>query len=53
MDVFVSLRVFDEQDREIRYETLVHPIDPVHVHPVGHGQLKVSHRKLDAARTTE
>jgi hypothetical protein len=53
MDVFVSLRVIDEQDREIRYETLVHPIDPVHIHPLGHGLLKVSHRKLDEARTTE
>ncbi len=53
MDVFVSLRVFDAQDREIRYETLVHPIDPLHVHPVGHGLLKVSHRKLDGARTTD
>lgn len=53
MDVFVSLRVIDEHDREIRYETIVHPIDPVHPHPVGHGLLKVSRRKLDPARTTE
>ena len=53
MDVFVSLRVIDEQDREIRYETLVHPIDPVHPHPVGHGLLKVSRRTLDRARSTE
>ena len=52
MDVFVSLRIIDEQDREIRYETVVHPIDPVHPHPVGHGLLKVSRRKLDEARTT-
>ena len=53
MDVHVSLRVIDEQDREIRYETLVMPIDPEHIHPVGYGPLKVSHRKLDVARTTE
>ena len=53
MDVFASLRVIDEHDREVRYETLVHPIDPIHPHPVGHGLLKVSRRKLDAARTTD
>lgn len=53
MDVFVSLRIIDEQNREIRYETLVHPIDPVHPHPVGHGLLKVSRRKLDSTRSTE
>ncbi len=53
MDVFVSLRVIDEQDREIRYEALVLPIDPLHIHPIGHGMLKVSHRKLDAARSTK
>ncbi len=53
MDIFVSLRVLDEQDREIRYESLVHPIDPVNIHPVGHGLLKVSHRKIDEARSTQ
>jgi hypothetical protein len=53
MDVFVSLRVIDEQDREIRYEALVHPIDPKNAHPVGHGMLKVSHRALDDAGSTE
>ncbi len=53
MDVFASLRVIDEHDREIRYETIVHPIDPVHPHPVGHGLLKVSRRKLDQTRSTE
>ena len=53
MDVFVSLRVIDERDREIRYETMVHPIDPIHPHPVGHGLLKVSRRTLDTARSTE
>jgi predicted acyl esterase len=52
MDVFVSLRVLDEQDREIRYEAMVPPIDPTHIHPVGHGLLKVSHRKTDETRST-
>jgi predicted acyl esterase len=53
MDVFVSLRVLDDHDREIRYESLVPPIDPTNIHPVGHGLLKVSHRVLDEARSTE
>lgn len=53
MDVFVSLRVIDEHDREIRYESLVPPVDPRNIHPVGHGLLKVSHRTLDEARSTE
>ncbi|MDQ2848379.1 MAG: CocE/NonD family hydrolase [Actinomycetota bacterium] len=53
MDVFVSLRVLDEHDREIRYESLVPPIDPANIHPVGHGLLKVSHRAIDNARSTE
>ena len=53
MDIFVSLRVYDEYNREIRYETPVLPIDPAHIHPVGHGLLKVSHRQLDKARTTD
>ncbi len=53
MDVFVSLRVLDEDDKEIRYESLVPPVDPNSIHPVGHGLLKVSHRALDAARSTD
>jgi predicted acyl esterase len=53
MDVHVSLRVIDEQDLEVRYEALVMPIDPEHIHPVGYGPLKVSHRKLDDARSTQ
>ncbi|MEO5710522.1 MAG: CocE/NonD family hydrolase, partial [Nocardioidaceae bacterium] len=53
MDVFVSLRVIDEHDREIRYESLVPPVDPRNIHPVGHGLLKVSHRALDEERSTD
>ncbi len=52
MDVFVSLRILDEHDREIRYESLVLPVDLNHVHPVGHGLLKVSRRKIDAERSS-
>lgn len=53
MDVFVSLRIIDEQDREIRYDAAIHPSHPVYAAPVGHGLLKVSHRKLDEDRSTE
>jgi uncharacterized protein len=53
MDVFASLRVLDENDREIRYESLVPPVDPAFIHPTGHGLLKVSHRRIDEARSTE
>lgn len=53
MDVHVSLRVMDDADREVRYEAVVLPIDPEHIYPASHGVLKVSHRKLDAARTTD
>jgi predicted acyl esterase len=52
LDVYVSLRVIDENDRELRYESLVPPIDPANIHPVGHGLLKASHRALDEQRST-
>ncbi len=53
MDVFVSLRVLDENGREIRYDAAIHPAHPLFAAPVGHGLLKVSRRKIDARRTTE
>jgi hypothetical protein len=53
MDVFASLRVIGPDGREIRYESLVPPVDPAFIHPTGHGLLKVSHRTIDDARTTE
>jgi predicted acyl esterase len=52
MDVFVSLRVLDEAGREIRYDAAIHPAHPLHAAPVGHGLLKVSHRRIDEARST-
>ncbi|MEY2926399.1 MAG: hypothetical protein RL367_876 [Pseudomonadota bacterium] len=53
MDIFVSVRVLDEAGREIRYDAAIHPAHPLFAAPVGHGLLKVSHRKIDEARTTE
>jgi predicted acyl esterase len=53
MDVFVSLRVLDEAGREIRYDAPIHPAHPIFAAAVGHGLLKVSHRKIDATRSTE
>ena len=52
MDVFVSLRVLDDQGREIRYDAPAHPAHPIFAAPVGHGLLKVSHRKIDPVRST-
>jgi len=51
MDVFVSLRVIDEHGQEIRYDAPVHPSHPLFAAPVGHGLLKVSHRRLDEAQS--
>jgi len=48
MDLFVTLRAFDAQNKEI---TFISAIDPKC--PISQGWLRVSHRKLDPARTTE
>jgi predicted acyl esterase len=53
MDVFVSVRVIDESGREVRYDAPIHPAHPIFAAPVGHGLLKVSHRKIDNARSTD
>ena len=53
MDLFVSLRVLDEAGREIRYDAPIHPAHPLFAAPVGHGLLKVSHRKIDSKRSSE
>ena len=53
MDVLVSLRILDKLGREIRYDAPVHPAHPLFAAPVGHGLLKVSHRKIDETRTTK
>jgi uncharacterized protein len=60
MDIYASLRVLDENNREINYEgsrdLYAAPSDlrnPTNIHPMGKGWLKVSHRKLDPARSTD
>ena len=52
MDVYISVRILDEKDREVDY---IGPstmgIFPEH-YPLAKGWLKVSHRKLDTSRST-
>ncbi|WP_410623670.1 CocE/NonD family hydrolase [Amycolatopsis sp. cmx-8-4] len=54
MDVFVALRVLDEQGREVDFcgPALIPGIS-TRFYPLAKGWLKVSHRKLDPARSTE
>jgi predicted acyl esterase len=46
-DLFLVLRVFDPEDREVVFQGAVDPHTPV-----GLGWLRLSHRKLDLARST-
>lgn len=48
MDVFATLRAFAPDDREATFFSAVEPKAPV-----SQGWLRVSHRKLDAGRSTE
>jgi hypothetical protein len=53
MDIFVALRVLDEEDREVDFcGPAVIPGTSTHFYPLAKGWLRVSHRKLDAARST-
>lgn len=54
MDIFVSLRVLDEQNREVDYcgPALIPGISS-EFYPLAKGWLKVSHRTLDRERSTE
>jgi uncharacterized protein len=53
MDLFLSLRVFDERDREVDYVGPVTMGFPTKNYPLAKGWLKVSHRKIDPARSTD
>ncbi len=54
MDIYVALRVLDETNREIDFcgPALIPGIS-TNFYPLAKGWLKVSHRKLDAQRSTE
>ena len=52
MDIFVSLRVLDEQDREVDYAGPATMGMSTKHYPLAKGWLKVSHRKKDEARST-
>ncbi len=53
IDIFVSLRVFDEQGLEIDYAGPSTMGMPTKHYPLAKGWLKVSHRKRDEARSTD
>src|SRR5207253_323145 len=54
MDIFVALRVLDEENREVDFcgPALIPGIS-TEFYPLAKGWLKASHRKLDTARATE
>ncbi|GAB3109554.1 CocE/NonD family hydrolase [Aestuariicella hydrocarbonica] len=53
MDIFLSLRILDEDGKEVDYAGPTTMGMNVPNYPLAKGWLKVSHRKIDEARTTE
>ena len=53
MDIFLTLRIIDERDREVHYGGATTVGFPTRNFPLAKGWLKVSHRKVDAERSTE
>jgi predicted acyl esterase len=53
LDLFVSLRVIDERDRQVDFTGFTTMGFPDRITPLTKGWLKASHRTLDAERTTE
>ncbi|GJF34877.1 peptidase S15 [Kitasatospora sp. NE20-6] len=53
MDIYVSARVIDEQDREVDFTGITTMNYPDRIAPLTKGWLKASHRKLDTERSTE
>ena len=52
MDIYVTLRIIDEMDREVDYIGTATMGMPTMHYPLAKGWLKVSHRKQDASRST-
>ncbi|WP_375381842.1 CocE/NonD family hydrolase [uncultured Sphingomonas sp.] len=53
MDLFLSLRILDEHDREVDYVGPATLGFPTRQYPLAKGWLKVSHRKIDPVRSTD
>jgi putative CocE/NonD family hydrolase len=53
MDIFVTIRIIDENDREVDYAGPTTMGLPVKNYPLAKGWLKASHRKVDTARSRE
>ncbi len=51
MDIFIALRIYDEQGREVNYVGASTMGMPTAHFPLAKGWLKVSHRKIDASRS--
>jgi uncharacterized protein len=52
MELHVSVRIMDENDREVQYQVAVFDGTTGRFFPVGFGGLKVSHRKLELEKST-
>ena len=52
MDVYAAVRVIDENNREVDFTGPPDLKHPTNIFPIGIGDLKVSHRKIDPERTT-
>ena len=53
MDIYVSVRVLDARGHEVDYTGPTTMAFPTRIKPMMKGWLKVSHRKIDTARSTE
>ena len=53
MDIYVSLRILDEEGREVAYAGPITMGMNVPNYPLAKGWLKVSHRKIDVSRSTD
>ena len=52
MDIYLTLRILDERDREVHYGGATTVGFPTRNFPLAKGWLRVSHRKVDGARST-
>ena len=52
MDLFISIRIIEEHDREVDFTGITTMNYPDRIAPLTKGWLKVSHRKIDPGRST-